>query len=475
MLPLVVCAASWMADGVPALTDAGFIALTLICLVFTSREVLEFGARRSPGRIVLYAGVLVWFCQDYLANWLDHDFSQEFEVSPRLLARVATMHALFVLGMSVGVSARWGVRLGAALDRVPEPRGPTYLNLVLVLFAVGLIPYVFFSRDSLLDTIGRSLTGFYAGGARFTFGRTGNLNYDWGGYLYELVKLGKFGGLLAAFFAVIVARTPLQRALGWGIWAFWTLLAFGGGTRGELVSMTMPVIVLQFLRHHAAAARVLRRVRPRARLPLAVLALSGVIFLAIQVQGQLRSRGLTGETFEQVKFGRFEGNHMISEGLPGWDRIPAPQPPFYDTFPGEGAVRALPQTLLLVAVHPVPRALWPDKPVDPVWAWYNHLVVGTEGVAGTTVSPGLAGWWFFRFGAIGMVEGALLMGALFAAADRATWAALAARRAFALVLALGFLAWLFRCFRGLSVGELYGIVVAAVAVGLLVRLSGARR
>lgn len=472
--PLVLCAASWAGGGIPALTDVGFAALTALTLWLLARELLEFDRRRSIARIVLYAGVLVWFCQDYLENWFNHDFPREASYPADLIARVATMHCLFVLGMAVATTSRgsWLARAEALVGQIPEPRSrSTYTNLVVGLAVVGLVPYAFFTRDPFLETIYNSMTGFYAHGPRFTFGRTGNLNYDWSGYLFELIKLGRFGGLLAGFYAVLIAPTPMTRRLGWAVWTFWTLMAFGSGTRGELVAMTMPIVVLMFLRHHRGALSVMRR-HPR-RVPAGVVALSALVFLMIQIQGHLRSAGFSQESFKSVEFTELRGNHMFSEGLAGWSRVPDHRPPFFDTWPGEGALRAIPEFLFRIVVHPIPRALWRDKPVDPVWAWHNTLAVGT-GLEGTTVSTGLVGWWYLRFGAIGMLEGAVVMGLLLAMAERCVLAALAARRFMALLVSLGLVTWVFRCFRDVAIGELWGVLVAAIAVSALIRLMGAK-
>lgn len=474
LLPLVMCAASWAGGGVPYLTDAGFAVLTLLCGAALLRELADYRVRQSPARIVLHSGILVWFCQDYFSNWFDIEFLTSTSYSPQLIARVATMHALFVAGMVAGVGADWWKKLGERVRELPEPRTRSmYAGLVVALFILGLVPYVFFTRDSFFDTIYHSITGFYSRGARFTVARTGNLNYDWGGYLFELVKVGHFGGMFGAFYSIMLAKTSGHRLLGWGIWGFWTLMSFGSGTRGQLVAMTMPVIVLLFLRHHSAASQYAQRLR--RRVPLTVGILSCLVFAMLQTQGQLRSSGLSAENVGTIEIDRFQGNHMFSEGLAGWSEIPDRRAPFFDEVPGAGAVIAIPYLIFRFAIHPIPRALWHDKPVDEAWAWHNEITVGTVGVSGTTVSTGLVGWWYFRFGAIGMLEGALVFGLLFGMTDRALQTALAAKQPFALVISLGVLAWLFRCFRDVAIAELWGVLVAAVFVGILMRVMGSRR
>lgn len=467
--PLVLCSASWAMGGEPVLTDAGFALLALTCVFVCLREVTKLSTTGRLAPLVLFGGVLIWFCQDYLDNWLGRDFRADPGVGPELIARVATMHCAFVLAMVGGLSITRGRPVERLLNAMPEPRNREhYFVLVLVTFCAGLIPYVFFSRDSLLVTFERAVTGFYSGGASFTFSRTGNLNYDWSGYFFELIKIGRFGGVLAAFYALTVARTSFRKAVGWGIWTFWLLLAFGSGTRGQLVFMAMPVLVFLLLRHARSARPLARFLRRRALIQASVVGM--IVFAMMQTQGQMRSRGLKTDELESVELTELQGNHMFTEGLGGWERIPSRRAPFFDSVPGEGALRAIPETILRIAIHPIPRALWTSKPVDPVWAWYNELIAGTTGSSGTTISTGIVGWWYFRFGLVGMLQGGLFMGWLLAVGDRALARARVANRPMSILVCLAFLAWLFRCFRDLAIGELYEVVIASVALGIGVRL-----
>lgn len=476
LLPSVgLCGASWTVGGDPDLTSVGFLVLTVASAGIMLRQFLLLPRTARIGPMVLFGGVLLWFCQDYLANWMGHDFRRDPVYDAELIARVATCHCCFVLAMVVGLAIRRGKTLERALAACPEPPRPDhYLLLILVSFGLGLVPYVFFSQDSLFVTFARAMTGFYGGGADFTFSRTGNLNYDWGGYLFELIKVGRFGGLLAAFYALLVARTTLQKGLAWGIWGFWLLLAFGSGTRGQLVFMSMPVLVFLLLKHAKAAARVAGRLSSSAVYQAIALAL--LVFAMMQAQSQLRTRGVQStDQLVTVELTELQGNHMFSEGLSGWSRIPSQLAPFHDTPPGTGALLAIPDTLYRIAIHPIPRALWTTKPIDPVWAWHNELVAGTTGTGGTTISTGIVGWWYFRFGFLGMLQGGVFMGWLLAVGDRALARARATDRPMAILVSLSFLAWVFRCFRDLAIGELYEVVIATLALALIVKAMGTSR
>jgi hypothetical protein len=472
LAPTVLCAASWAA-GDATLADFGFATLAALCVMFVLRDLARLD-RPRVGRIIFYSGTLAWFCHDYLTNWFDIDYRLEAH-PPELIARVATMHALFVTTVAVGMRAPFSARrVEGLVRRIPEPRSAAaYMWIIVVIFALGLAPYAFLTRDGLFTAVYQEMTGFYARGAQFEFRRTGNLNYDWSGYIFELIKLGRLGGILAAFYAINVARGLGPRALGWGIWAFWTLIAFGSGTRGELVFMAMPVLVLLLMRRRTTAERLARTFqRQRPSLKVAILAL--VVLGMIQVQGQLRGVGLSEESVSSVELDRVSGNRMFTEGLEGWAWIPSRIEPFYDRTPGEGALRAIPDLAFRIVIHPIPRALWTSKPVDPVWAWYNQLVVGTEGSAGTTVSSGLVGWWYFRFGFLGMLEGALVMGAVYAFSDQALRFCLARQRTFAALVVLGILAWMFRCFRDIAIGELYTLLIGVFAIAASLKVVGAR-
>src|SRR5947199_8052399 len=53
------CGMSWALGGMPALTDVGFFALTIICVWFCIIELLRFPYRTGVGALMLYGGVVV--------------------------------------------------------------------------------------------------------------------------------------------------------------------------------------------------------------------------------------------------------------------------------------------------------------------------------------------------------------------------------------------------------------------------------
>src|SRR5262249_21064821 len=76
LIPVLIAGVSYMAGGIAQITDCAFLALTTLCILFCIREMTTFSHRMGIGGILIYGGVLVWFCHDYLSNWFWHDFHQ---------------------------------------------------------------------------------------------------------------------------------------------------------------------------------------------------------------------------------------------------------------------------------------------------------------------------------------------------------------------------------------------------------------
>src|SRR5208282_1100028 len=105
-------------------------------------------------------------------------------------------------------------------------------------------------------------------------------------------------------------------------------------------------------------------------------------------------------------------NAMFSEGLLGFMYIPDQQNYFYNDFPGEMVIAPIPHFILWAAIAPMPRAIWTSKPIDPSWKWYNAISTGRSTLGGgaaegTTISEGIVGYWYFRFGLPGVIEGGI--------------------------------------------------------------------
>ena len=434
---------SWVMGGIPLLTDFSFVLLMIACTVFVVEEFFNFSRRFGLGGITLLFGVLVWFCYDYMTTWFMADFAQSvLPFPPLVIAKSACLHQLFIAFAVVGLHLpmwRWLERLCANL---PEPRShDLYVALIVICFIVGLLPYIFFASDSLPVALWKEITGGRGGGAGFTMGRTGNVNTNWGAYLAQLQQVGQIGALLAIFYAIVLRPGFMVLIPCILIWLLQVGINFGGGARGQTAFMVMPALFLLFLKYQSQAAQMFKRWSAKAYIVGGAVAM--LILLLVQLQISYRSIGFSDIHLDDVKT-KIEGNSMFSEGLPGMALIPEQSPFFYNRLPGQGALMAMPELAWRFAYGPIPRALWPGKPIDPVWRWYNSVVTGRseDELEGTTIATGLVGDFYFRFGMAGVIEGGILFGWLCVVGERVLQNSQG--RLMQLITSIGFLVFMFR-------------------------------
>lgn len=473
-LPVVVSGLGYLGGGLAPLTDLSFLILTGLCVTLLAVELVQFNTRQGIGAVLIYGGVLVWFCHDYLSNWFLHDYTRAggdqaiVGIGVSTIARAWFYHCLFINVMVIAYRLpvlRFVDRLVVA---VPEPANPRfYLGVVVALLLFGWSAF-FATADPLPVSLAEACLWWVPGMGPlvFTVSRTGNMNYSWGAYVAQILQVGEIGGILGAFYALLVARTSAGKIFGWLDWLFWASYTFTSYRRGDVAFMAMPVMGVLFLKYHAGRDPA-RRVRDLWRATLAVAAV-GVVWIAVSHQTAVRARRADIQLF------RAQGNTMFSEGLSAWVIIPDQIPFPYDTWPGEGFVRPLPETLWWFVVDPVPRALWTTKPIEQFGLWYSAMIshdtrgLTSGGVQGTTVSTGAVGFWYFRYGPGGVVEGAVLYGWLMGVAERAL------RRAqgqpLKVMFALGFATFLFRSYRDLYWHNLYPLMIGAVVLWFVIRL-----
>ena len=471
---------SYLADGIPALTDLSFVLLTAACLIQIVEELVNFSRRFGMGGITLFAGVLVWFCHDYFTNWFGLNFATSAEtvlptgaiVTPYVLAKATFLHQLFVCMAVAGLHLPVWQRLDRHLVNMPEPQSDNfYVPLIIAAFIVGMIPYAFFTSYPLPIALWKEITVGRTEGV-FTVGRTGNVNVNWGAYLAQLQQIGQVGAMLALFYVMLLRPGVLMRAFGLFYWLLYVALAFGSGTRGQTAFMALPALFVMFLKHQGEAAAMFRRLSVKAYVVSGVLGL--ILLVMLQVQITYRNVGFTAMRMEEVKTG-IEGNSMFSEGLSGMNIIPEQAPFLANRFPGQGAVLCLPDVAWRFLYGPIPRALWKDKPIDPLWKWYNSVITGRseEEMEGTTVSTGLVGDFYFRFGIAGVVEGGLLFGFMCLISERLLQNSQG--RILQLVTATGLLTFMFRSFRNLTFINLYPLLIGVAFLLIIIKFRGSRQ
>jgi hypothetical protein len=475
LAPVLFACASYMMGGVPRLTDFSFVLLTILSFCALLVELARFPRRFGVGGVMLFAGVLIWFCEDYFKRWFGLDKNTDFGlISAAVVSKAALAYAVFVFFMTIGLLLPWGRLLERVILALPEPTTSSfYAFIVVVTLIMGLFPYAFFTADGLVESLWRAITGGYGHGVRWTVGRSSeggnfNMNTSWGGYMTYLIDTGKLGGIVGVFYALLVTANPMGKILGWSVWAFWALIAFGSGIRGEVLMMMLPVAALLYLKYQSRAAQMFQMFSLRAYIfggIILFLTLFGVQFIAL-----FRDRGYTVGDMSQVQMTDLQGNFMFSEGLLGFSKIPDEQPHFRARWPGEAVIRPVPDTVLKFFYGLIPRALWPDKPIDPVTMWYNKLILGDRWTQGN-VALTVVGYWYFPYGWVGVIQGGMIFGLLLGISERALRAS--DGRPLGVLMSLAFAVWTFRCFRGLNWTTLYPIVIGGIFLWILIRMQRA--
>ena len=472
IVPTVLCALSWLAGGIQVLTDLGFTLLALLCIINVIRELVVFRHRFGLGGLLVFGGTLVWWCHDYFSRWFGNAHGMlGINSSAPIVAKAAFMTCLFTLMMSVGLLIPFGRRAEKVIVSIPEPTSSSfYFFLIVVLFCIGISPYFIFTNQPFYKVIFNEMTAMRSSHqSMWTVGRTGNMNYTWGAYVIHIIQIGWFGGILAAFYAIMIGRSLFLKAVCWAIWLFWVLLAIGSGTRGYVVFFTLPVIVLVFIKTEIRAARTGGINVLGYGIGAAVLFL---VLVAIQFQGTFRNTREAYRDIAKLDLTKNQGNHMFTEGLLAYTLVPKVLPFTKDTFPGASIVRPLPDVVIRFATGWIPRALWTNKPGFDDWALlYNKMMSGgtAANTGGATICLSVSTGAYVYYGIPGVIQTGLLYGWLCVLVERGFRRA--NLRPAATLFVLGLFQYMFRCYRDLTPHDLYPLLFGAGAMAILVVLS----
>lgn len=139
------------------------------------------------------------------------------------------------------------------------------------------------------------------------------------------------------------------------------------------------------------------RLRPRHYISVAIL-LAGIVLL-MDFMLETRNTGLASEMNSAAySVDTFKGVR-VDDNLYNLSQI-------LDVFPTEEDFVGF-RLLAYVIVRPIPRVLWPGKPVDAGFDLAKHL-----GEPGVSLSLTAVGEWYMSFGWAGIVVGGVLMGLL---------------------------------------------------------------
>lgn len=469
LIPVGVCGLSYLCGGLPLLTDLGFLILTILCGIFLMLELARFPRRFGIGGLVLFGGVLIWYCQDYFTHWFLADFNNPVvPVSAAVVAKAAFWHMLFITMMVVGLNIQKGRWMQRLVLCIPEPGKKLYFLIMMGMFAIGICPFFLFVSEPFYLAMYHAMFSASVGGPAWTVFRTGNLNYSWGGYVAQILQVGQVGGVFAIMYAILVARRWIPRLIAVAIWVFWVMLAYQTDRRGNVAFEMLPAVGFLFIKYQAQAAALFKRFSLKSYMIAGLVAFMTLII--VQVQGSFRGVGLGKATLSGLDLTKNQGNTMFSEGLIGYSLIPDVHDFFRGSHPLEGLVRPIPDSIYDLIIGVIPRALWHDKPVDDLWAWYNSTYIGSgNGQSGTTISKGLVGTWYFNYGFCGVIEGGLLLGWLMSVSERALQHS--DGKPIGILMSLGLATWIFRLYRDWIFIDLYPLLIGGVVLWILVKLA----
>jgi hypothetical protein len=485
VMPVVFCGISWACGGVPVMTDTGMLWLLVACITGVIIELKSFSQRFGIGGMVLFGGVMVWYLHDYFTNWFGLNFTAVVApYSREVIAKAAFFTCMFVASATVGLLMNPPKSVVRLIYRIPEPPTPTtYFLAILFMFGVGIIPYVFFTQGSYAENFYNAIVSMRSSsGWNFTVGRSGNLNYNWGGYLAQLIQVGQVGGILGMFYVFMIPGSRVSKVICVFIWIFVVLMDFGTGSRGAFLYDMLPVAGMIFIRYTTQAAAYFRRFSKRAYLYVAILMFFSLF--VVQIQGMFRSTGLMSANVSQVQVFANQGNAMFSEGLLGYENIPTSFDFTGNIFPGATYIMAVPDVAIRWGISWIPRALWHGKPsATAVGMWYNQQMSGgtatnTEngGVqTGGTVAPSISALAYMGYGWPGVVQIGILYGLLCKLAERGLYYNL--HKPFAMMFSVGLAVYLFRAYRDLTPHDCYplliGTICGSMGIFILRKIYGA--
>jgi len=459
-VPVLLSFVAWIGGGIQFLTDLSMTIMTGLAVVILLVEIVYFPIRFGTAACTLFGGVIIWLSYDYFTNWFGADYSFSSRFSAETIAKAVFNTTLWVAAAACGMLIPVPRKAEKLFTWVPEaPHRDFYLGLAVVMFLIGMTPYLFNTADPFHVSVWKELTG---GRVRWTSGRSGNVNFNFGAYWAQVKDVGEMAGLLGAAYAIFLANTAPKKLLGWAIWGFYFAVALQGSRRSPVVFMMLPPTLFLYIKYQAQARMLFKRYSVKAFVFAGIMLLTILVIAEIKIQR--RGAGEVRYSIQEVV--EVEGNSMFSESLVGFATIPDQVSYFFDWFPGSAAIMPIPKMVYDFVIGPIPRAIWKGKPVDPIWKWYNEATMGTtmkgQSYHGTTVAQGAVGYWFIRGGPVAVFQGGMLVGWFIALLDRVIRHNL--HRLVVVIFAFGVLTFMFRAFRGINFHALYPVLIGIVAL-----------
>lgn len=356
------------------------VILAIGLFVIPVARALSGSSQVTNAENFVMVGYVFWLLLDLLQGAYDlHDASNE---------------SLRLALISIGVSAA-SVWIGVAgkpwnppqwlVGVANRPLGtPTLIRMVPVCFVLGMLNFAYACDFDI------PLMFSYLGGNRWSAPWSRGQLGGWGSFIDQMPY---FGYVLPSLTALLISRQGLARftsllAVGCSV-IMLLFLSQGGGRR--LIGVTAGAAILVWVLTH-----------PGFRLKnILVIGVSAVgLAWASQFMLNIRNGGLdyfleTGTSYDYL---HVDDNFLrLAQVI---DIVPA-------QHPYVGASQ-----LTYTLVRPVPRVLWPSKPIDPGFDLSNEV-----GMKGVSLSTSIIGEWYLSYGWWAVVAGGWLHGRLARAAN----------------------------------------------------------
>jgi len=330
-------------------------------------------------RNYIYLGVLFWVLLDPLQLREGID-----EFSDSVVAKTLLYVAIFLAMVSVGYQLPPSGKFANAFARISEPQNSArILRATILLYLIGLVPIL-----------------YYSGGSPSTFVRTLLSGYNWevdAGWRRGALGSG-LDYLFTIFFLILnatpflalwvlkrVSLKPLQKAVIVWIILSVPLFYFFSGSRRLFAFLVVGLVLYLY----NAMPRNKRKIWGVffALVPFLLL-------LAMQVQVEYRVAGFYDVDLSTVET-RFA--HLHRDNIFYWMLTAVEVMP--DQYP---FTREMPFSELLI--HPIPRFLWPGKPICegfPFLNWEDY---------GATLTISVIGQFYIAQGLLGVIIVGLAFG-----------------------------------------------------------------
>lgn len=417
----------------------------------------------SAAMPLFFLGVFGCVCMDPLRYYFTGDrlhAPEGFaEPAAQTVAEVGLVVCAFCLAVVMGA---WAVRPACQTAGPRWLRGPASpgeaITWSAVLLILGILPFVLLGEGpdplrAILNTAlaARSQTGYQ----QFETVGAGSENAA----LLVLINALVLAPLVAGYGLAVLRPRPISAAVLVGIAVCGMVLSASGGGRTRFAWAVLPLALFCVL------WAVENRNRRYLRYALAAVLATTVIWIA---QRQYRLAGWSAWADDPLDIRAGLQNDLAAELVVIIENFPHREPFYGGDTPLERAVRPLPELAALFLSNPIPRRLWPGKPIDPSWADYNELRTGADGLESTSnITATVMGRAYLNYGWFGVIEIGLALGVLCRLIDR--WIERCRGEPFHLLLGSCAAYYLFISARELSPGWLYPLLFLAAA-GLLAEL-----